>query len=169
MSIASPSLRSSSTTAPRPSFSNWLTCMVALPNTALTVTGMSYTASSSRAPRGVALSILEPADSASSASSISPAIYRLPDHGISTQESRRHQHSGDLFPQHGGVTDSRTVTPGNAHIAWRHRIALDDPHLADEFRVQPSSLLLHRAKCARMCAQRNGGFLAQRRQYRANN
>src|ERR1700733_11758903 len=47
MSIASPSLRSSSTTAPRPSFSSWQTCIVALPRTALTVTGMSYTASSS--------------------------------------------------------------------------------------------------------------------------
>src|SRR3954469_9088995 len=49
MSMASPTLRSSSTTVPRPSFSSWLTSMPLLPRTAETVTGTSNTASRSAA------------------------------------------------------------------------------------------------------------------------
>src|SRR5438445_819512 len=49
MSMASPTLRSSSTMVPRPSLSSWLTSMPLLPSTALTVTGTSNTASRSAA------------------------------------------------------------------------------------------------------------------------
>src|ERR1700729_3391627 len=125
MSIASPSLRSNSTTAPRPSFNNWLTCMVALPSTALTVTGMSYTASSSRAPRGAFDSVFEPAVSVSSVSSISAGIDCLPDHCIRPHQSGGHQHLGDLLPQSGGIPRRAAVVPGNAYIAPRHGIAFD--------------------------------------------
>src|SRR6188508_2122714 len=47
--MASPTLRSSSTMVPRPSFKSWLTSMPLLPKTALTVTGTSNTASRSDA------------------------------------------------------------------------------------------------------------------------
>src|SRR5882724_4850966 len=49
MSMASPTLRSSSTMVPRPSLSSWLTSIPLLPSTALTVTGTSNTASRSAA------------------------------------------------------------------------------------------------------------------------
>src|SRR5581483_9156887 len=49
MSMASPTLRSSSTMVPRPSFRSWLTSMPLLPRTAETVTGTSNTASRSAA------------------------------------------------------------------------------------------------------------------------
>src|SRR5262245_43836945 len=49
MSMASPTLRSSSTMVPLPSFRSWLTSMPLLPRTALTVTGTSNTASRSAA------------------------------------------------------------------------------------------------------------------------
>src|SRR5882757_6286324 len=49
MSMASPTLRSSSTMVPRPSFRSWLTSIALLPSTALTVTGTSNTASRSAA------------------------------------------------------------------------------------------------------------------------
>src|SRR5690242_9619552 len=47
MSMASPTLRSSSTMVPLPSFSSWLTSIADLPSTAETVTGTSNTASRS--------------------------------------------------------------------------------------------------------------------------
>src|SRR5882757_3793476 len=47
--MASPTLRSSSTMVPRPSFNSWLTSIPLLPSTALTVTGTSNTASRSAA------------------------------------------------------------------------------------------------------------------------
>src|ERR1043165_522824 len=49
--MASPTLRSSSTTVPRPSFRSWLTSIPDLPSTADTVTGTSNTASRSEALR----------------------------------------------------------------------------------------------------------------------
>src|SRR5215469_1149722 len=49
MSMASPTLRSSSTMVPRASLSSWLTSMALLPSTAETVTGTSNTASRSAA------------------------------------------------------------------------------------------------------------------------
>src|ERR1700761_3920448 len=51
MSMASPTLRSSSTMVPLPSFRSWLTSMPDLPSTAETVTGTSNTASRSEALR----------------------------------------------------------------------------------------------------------------------
>src|SRR5471030_1434016 len=49
MSMASPTLRSSSMMVPLPSFKSWLTSIPLLPSTALTVTGTSKTASRSAA------------------------------------------------------------------------------------------------------------------------
>src|SRR5215212_6081373 len=45
ISIGSPTFLSSSTTAPRPSFSSWLTSMLVRPSTTVICTGMSYTVS----------------------------------------------------------------------------------------------------------------------------
>src|SRR5690242_2687350 len=143
MSIASPSLRSSSTTAPRPSFSNWLTCIVALPSTALTVTGMSYTASSSRTPRGELVSAFEPVPSASSASSISAAIVRLPD---------RREYLQYLLPERRDVSRGRAVAPGNAHVAWRHLLTGDHLHVRRKIWIEPCNLFRHRMRSPRIAA-----------------
>src|SRR5579859_89275 len=154
MSIASPNLRSSSTTAPRPSFNSWLTCMVALPSTALTVTGMSYTASSSRAPRGEFGSLLEPAPSASSASSISVAIGHLLD---------RCQHGHDLFPQRRGVARRHPVPPDHPDVAWRHRVTGHRLHTRRKLRVEPRDLFRDSLRRAWMRTHGDARLLCQSR------
>src|ERR1700722_12704525 len=154
MSIASPSLRSSSTTAPRPSFSNWLTCIVALPSTALTVTGMSYTASSSRALRSVFVSALEPAPSASSASSMSVAIGCLLD---------RCERPQNLLPQHRGVARRRSVPPDHPHIARRNRVTRDSLHARRQLRIEPCDLFRNSRRRPWMRTHRDAWLLGQRR------
>src|SRR6185437_1909394 len=125
-SIASPSFRSNSTTAPRPSFSSWLTCIVALPSTALTVTGMSYTASSSRAPCDALLSLFALVLSTSSPSSILVAIDRIPDGHVRVQQVCQRKYVCDLLPQRSCIPLRCSILPGNANIAGRHCVAFDD-------------------------------------------
>src|SRR5450759_561401 len=122
MSIASPSLRSSSTTAPRPSLSSWLTCIVALPSTTLTVTGMSYTASRSRALRGALESAAATAPSGSSTNSTSLALVAGSCHALFVQQPRRDQHGGNLAPQRRGIADRDAVAPRDTHVARRQCI-----------------------------------------------
>src|ERR1019366_1953710 len=133
MSIASPNLRSSSTTAPRPSFSNWLTCIVVLPSTALTVTGMSYTASSSRTVRDPEPS----AGSFSSASSMSSGTFSLLlEYDWCSQQADSPQRLGDLVPQRGGIAGGTAVAPHDALIARRHMLNRGDTCAAGQIRIQ---------------------------------
>src|SRR5215471_7025579 len=74
MSIASPTLRSSSSTVPGPRLSSSPTSMWARPSTAETCTGTSNTASRSAAPREVA-SALAGARTAGSGTASSPARF----------------------------------------------------------------------------------------------